>query len=555
MAACFALPSENLTVFHNHNRESPVWFGSNSFSQLEMYPVEPLRTLRAPSVAAASPVTPNVQAWRVYFDGLDFYYTNIIRYTKLEQVQFLKRDLSSLVFLVVDPGRALILGAGGGIEVIQGLLAGFREIDAVDINPLIVKAIQHAQASDFMNLTGVHYYIDDGRRFLQGEHSNYNLIFIPNVRVQGVAGVINTQYMNTVELTGRCLDTISPGGSLVIRSHFHDWASLSGTLKAALQIRPASEKWTVFLASEARRKRAYSLVFLHHGPLTTEQGRRISEFITQDGFSWTQVDLNALQDGSLVLTNDHPYAANFQRISRMQEVSATTNIVNSDIAPVLVRLALPLAAALVIILSLVVLQARTGSADIRALLLAGGGFCACLGSGFLAAEMVFIEKIFLVTGNPTMAFGITVCSLLGGGLLALWLLRKAASRHLASLLPKIAMAAAFSLYVVFFTLEKLVVVSILPGWFKVSLAVLVVFGAGSLMGLLFPAALRLLAETKPDSIPWSWAINGVAAVVGGISAQLLAIVYGYREALGFAVICYGVAAITAWRMAGRLRSV
>ncbi len=552
IVAGFALPPASLIVFQD--REPPVWFDSNSFSQLEMYPEEPLKTLRAPAVTAASPKASNVQAWRVYFDGLDFYYTNIVRYGTLEQVKFLEQDLSSLAFLLGNPGRALILGAGGGIEVIQGLLAGFREIDAVEINPLVMKAVQHANASDFMNAAGVQYHIADGRRFLHGDHPKYDLIFMPHVRSQGVAGVGNTQYMNTVELIGRCLDMIAPGGTLVIRIHFHDWASLSGTLKAALKTRPESEEWSLFLASEARKKRAYSLVFLYMGRLNAGQSRKISKFVNEGGFSWTQVDFGTLQDSSFVLTNDHPYAVNYQHLMRTRGVSAMTQTNNWAVAPVLVRLALPLGVALVTILLLMILQTRASRADVRQLLLLGGGYCASLGSGFLAAEIVLIEKAFLVIGNPTAAFGITVCCLLGGGLLALWAIRNVSSRPLAALLPKTAIFSALALSLAFFSLEKLAFVSVLPDWIRVLLAGSVIILAGALTGVLFPAGLRLLAEAEQDSIPWSWGINGAAAVVGGAGAELMAIIFGYRAALGFGAACYILAAIASRWMAGLLKT-
>ncbi len=553
LAGAFFLPASSLTVFHD--TRPPAWFDSNSFSQLEMYPVEPFTILRAPSEKAVVTDQSKVQAWRIYFDGLDFYYTNIIRYRTLEEVEFLKQDLSNLAFLAGSPGRALILGAGGGVEVIQGLLSGYREIDAVDINPLVVKAIQHVKASDFMYATGVHYHINDARRFLHDAPSKYDLIFMPHLRGQGVTGVITSQFMNTVELMNRCMDMIAVGGTIAIRSHRQDWPSLFSTIKAALRTRPSAENWMVFLASEARKRRGYSIVFLHNGQFISTSDKKIDEFINTAGFSWTQLDLNALDDDSLVLTDDHPYSTDFRHLVKgFGELDSRPNMASTT-GSIVIRFTTPLVIGLMLVLSLMILQGRTSRNGISTLLLPGGIYCACLGSGFLAAEIVLIEKMFLVAGNPTLAFGITVCSLLGGGMLALLALRDVPCRRLADLLPKTAITASFALCLAFFILEKLAAVSIHPEWIRTAFAGITIFIAGVALGPPFPEGVRLLAKAKHDSIPWSLAINGVAAVAGGMGAQLLAIFFGFRVVLGFALLCYIVAAITARRIADSFRGI
>jgi hypothetical protein len=64
------------------------------------------------------------------------------------------------------------------------------------------------------------------------------------------------------------------------------------------------------------------------------------------------------------------------------------------------------------------------------------------------------------------------------------------------------------------------------------------------MGALFPVGLRLLAEADQSTIPWSWAVNGVAAVVGGVGAKFLAISFGYHTVMWFAISCYILAALS-----------
>ena len=49
-------------------------------------------------------------------------------------------------------------------------------------------------------------------------------------------------------------------------------------------------------------------------------------------------------------------------------------------------------------------------------------------------------------------------------------------------------------------------------------------------------------NTARDTIPWAWAINGFASVVGAVLATLLAIHLGFAAVILLAVIIYGIAA-------------
>jgi len=50
-----------------------------------------------------------------------------------------------------------------------------------------------------------------------------------------------------------------------------------------------------------------------------------------------------------------------------------------------------------------------------------------------------------------------------------------------------------------------------------------------------------LAGHAEESIPWAWAINGFASVVGAVLATLLAIHLGFAAVILLAVLIYGTA--------------
>ena len=61
------------------------------------------------------------------------------------------------------------------------------------------------------------------------------------------------------------------------------------------------------------------------------------------------------------------------------------------------------------------------------------------------------------------------------------------------------------------------------------------------MGVPFPHGMTRLANTREDAVPWAWAINGFASVVGSVLSTLLAIHLGFAAVILLAVLCYAAA--------------
>ena len=61
---------------------------------------------------------------------------------------------------------------------------------------------------------------------------------------------------------------------------------------------------------------------------------------------------------------------------------------------------------------------------------------------------------------------------------------------------------------------------------------------GLLMGMPFPLGMRLVASTNENLVPWSWAVNGCASVLGSILSVMLAQSFGFTVVLGIALVVY-----------------
>jgi hypothetical protein len=59
------------------------------------------------------------------------------------------------------------------------------------------------------------------------------------------------------------------------------------------------------------------------------------------------------------------------------------------------------------------------------------------------------------------------------------------------------------------------------------------------MGFPFPLGIRLLKEMAMESkIPWMWGVNGVSSVFGSVLTIVVAISFGFTEALLLSACCY-----------------
>jgi hypothetical protein len=176
------------------------------------------------------------------------------------------------------------------------------------------------------------------------------------------------------------------------------------------------------------------------------------------------------------------------------------------------------------------------------LFLLSGIYFLSIGLAFMMVETVFMQKAILFLGHPTYSFPAVLCALLLGAGTGSWLTRNVD-------------AAKLTRSVVTLVIVLGCVVVLLPVWlqlgFRFNLSVRILwlavplFGLGILLGRLFPLGLRKLGETQ---VPWAWALNGSASVLGSIIAVLLAMQIGFAAVLWIAVGLYGLAAASAFKL-------
>ena len=458
---------------------------------------------------------------------------------------FLRREAPFFPYYFGARERVLILGAGGGADVLYALMTGWRRIEGVEINPDIVRLVRaRGDYNGYIyDLRNVAVQVGDGRNYLERSRQMYDLIALPLVYAEAadlVGYALLENYLFTREAFAAYRDHLRPGGRLAIVVHNHPLMLRVVATLAALWEAEGEKPMDLLdhlvvingKRADQRAEEAFRpLILVQKEPYTRSQLREIvatAEFLQ-------------LQPYFVPGMNERQAIARL-RSTGLEEFVETSSY---DIAPVtdhrpffydtvpglddkLVQL---LAGAGLVCLFALVLPAlrrkvwRHGDGGVAPVFLAL--FAAGLGCAFMLVEIHLLQRFALFLGYPTLTLVATLFALL----LASGVGSLLSSRWRAVRAPRGTGWAAV-LTGIICSLFALLLDVILPAalWWdatwRVLLTLVLVLPLGALMGICFPASLRLLGRYAPGEIPWMWGVNGVSSVVGSVMAVIIGMQWG-----------------------------
>ena len=122
--------------------------------------------------------------------------------------------------------EVLILGAGSGTDVAAALRQGASHVDAVEIDPAILRLGRERHPERPYTDPRVTLITDDARHFLRTTNKKYDLVvfaLIDSLTLQSsFSGVRLESYMFTVESFRAVRDRLKPDGVLVIYNYFRE---------------------------------------------------------------------------------------------------------------------------------------------------------------------------------------------------------------------------------------------------------------------------------------------------------------------------------------------
>jgi hypothetical protein len=164
-----------------------------------------------------------------------------------------------------------------------------------------------------------------------------------------------------------------------------------------------------------------------------------------------------------------------------------------------------------------------------------------IGFAFMFMEIAFIQKFVLFLSHPLYAVAVVLCAFLVFASLGGWL----AGRWQASGKVRMAVTAlvGLSLFYSVFLPELFGMLIHLPDAARILVSVALIAPLAMCMGVPYPSGMSRLASTAEHAIPWAWALNGFASVVGAVLATLLAIHLGFTAVILLAALFYVLASV------------
>jgi spermidine synthase len=508
---------------------------------------------------------------------------------------YLDQQTAALPYHLLPRPRVLVLGAGGGGDVLLARLHGAASVDAVDLNPQMVDLVRRRFADfagDVYSLPEVRTHVAEARSFVTAASDRFDLIHIALLDSFSAAAAglhaLHESTLYTVEAFATYLARLRPGGIVGVTRWAHmpprDGLKMFATAVEALRRQGVDDPGRRLALIHGWR--TVTLV-VKNGALSADEIAAVRRFCRERGFDIAYLPgMNAgeagrfnlgerpyLYEGAAAIltpdrerffagyrfdvrpaTDDRPYFFHFLKWPTLVELwrlrdHGGLNLVEWGYPVLLATLGQAAAASTVLIL-LPLLALRRGRRSDNAIAAPGRRLAVAvyffvLGLAFLFLEMAFIQRLQLFLGHPLYAVSVGLCGFLvfagiGSGSARWWSLRLAGSRRaMRAAVVGIALVAGLYVGVLPAGVE---VLAVLPVALKIVAALLLIAPLAYCMGLPFPLGLAATAAGSPALVPWAWAINGCASVLSAVAATLLALHFGFSVVVFAAVGLYAVAA-------------
>lgn len=533
-----------------------LWSAWNSFSRVAVYPSQSQemnqawglsRTYRGPIPEQLGMVVD------------DTGYTTMYRWEGERTLDFFRANVIALPYLLKPHSTSLVIGPGGGKDVLTALAMGSKQVTAVEVNPLIVRAVDDEFASftgALYRRRGVDLAIDEGRSFVRRSQQRYDVIQASAVfgRMAPAAGAFTLSENNlyTAEAFRDYWNHLTSDGILTISRFIFERETLrlvslglhllkeEGVADPAAHIAVIKErglanfmlKRTPFTPAEIARLRRqaadleFSVVFLPdqrdgNGPYQ----RLLASGGSPDFYRAFPFDITPTSD-------DRPFF--YYMFKPLDFVKLFTFPAKSQFED---RAVLTLRNLLVVVSGFVALFLLLPLLVWRRSQLREPGtarrlfYFACLGLGFMLVEIGLMRRFILFLGPPIYSLAVILCALLVfsglGSLLADRVPAGRERRALGWLL--LALVLLLNFYIFLLPLPLAAWMG-LPVAARCLVAGCLLIPLGLLLGMPLPLGMRLFHKDG-SGVPWAWGVNSATSVLGALLAVVAAMNFGFTLTL------------------------
>ncbi len=525
--------------------------------------------------------------WSVYQTELNIdgdAATYAYRFTgNLDQVAFLRYDVTNLAYFLPDRERVLVIGVGAGRDILSAALFGRKQITGVEINPIFVQLLtREPDFLDFNNvaaLPGVQFVLDEGRSWLSRSQESFDIIQMSLVDTWAATGAgaftLSENGLYTVQAWKTFLNRLTPNGVLTV-SRWYDPSVPDETgrlisLAAAtlMEMGIADPSRHVFLASQG----AIATLVLSKSPFSASDVEALERAAAEYQHNVlmspgrvpgsdtlfriiTSTDRKSLDSYTSSLefdltppTDDRPFFFNQLPLSRPFQALAYAKTmlaggpqgggVRQGNLVATITLLLLFFISLIFVIGAVVVPLRPALKDVGvAVATRGTLYFALIGTGFMMVEIALLQRMTVFLGHPIYSLAVLLFSLILTTGMGSFLSEKFTLHNRARIAAWATLTGGY-LVILPFVLSDLFAAfdaATLP--VRIVICVLSITPAGLLLGFGFPTGMRLIASIDSRPTPWFWGINGAAGVLASITAIIVSLALGINATLIAGALCY-----------------
>ncbi|TDT63633.1 hypothetical protein [Fonticella tunisiensis] len=471
----------------------------------------------------------------------------------LNEVQYLKESVNYIPFSFGKNDDTLVIGSGGGKDVLFALLGGSRKIDAVEINPSTIEAVNNFKdfSGDIYNRPEVKVYNQDGRNFIENSSDKYDNIYLSMVMTNAIENTmysLSENYIYTYEAFKTYLKHLKDNGKLSFMVHnAYDLAKITNTgIKVLLDKGISQDKVTDYFVIVNGVNRQESgehgggvnmpLVIFKNTPFTWEEInsiKNITEMQNRDiihlpgkedpvykalknkEITYTQL-IKEIPFNSKPTTDNSPFFFNYSKLLPFEMYFVLL---------------------IVLFVWIVVRRKYIEQKEHRGI----SFYFAGLGLAYMLVEIPIIQKMVLYFGSPSLAFSFILFSLLAGsGIGSALSSHEAIEKHLLKP-PKYLLITGIVIIVsqwsIIWMLNEARGLQLIYRFIVVFIAMMPM---GIAMGIPFPTGIKRLESIIRDKnlVPLMWGVNGIFSVLGSTLAIIISMIFGFNAALNIGAIIY-----------------
>jgi len=510
-------------------------------------------------------------------------------------VDYIQYDPPSIVHRLKAEPETLVIGSGGGKDVLTALSFGAKHVTAVELNPIIVNDVMLNKYREFSGSLYLHPKVkavaDEGRSFISSSKNRYDIIQLSYVdtsaATSGGAYVLAENNLYTLESIKQFLNHLRAGGIFSVC-----WVDVPGLLGstrliatgvAALEESGIKDIGQNIMVVTYTPMSGWMIqdILLKLTPFSKQEQEIVLAACQKLGFEPTYLPMRDNSGFAVFVKDSNKYLVN-ALINNKEErerlfsslplnIRPTTDdkpffyyqgypkdffkTIKFNVAPgniaftsgniVLIKVLL-VGFIMIMLFYIIPLVYSFWNRKIipygRLQMIPFLFYFSSIGMGFMLVEIVFLQKLLLFLGHPMYTLSVTLLSILFfAGLGSLCTQRFTVYHPSRYIGPVILSLLLVGIFYIFY----------LPGFFrfflgypkgiKILIAVITVMPLAFLMGMPFPLAIKVLQERMNQAIPWMWSINGATSVLASIIAIILAMNIGYNLTFAVGCLCYLVA--------------